>query len=107
VHAALVTSAAKAAYDMAFPCVRPTGVLLAVGLPAENISFPPIMMAAAEIRIQASAVGTRQDLAEVLAMASSGKIRCHVNTSPLEQADEALNELRRGHVSGRTVLTFT
>jgi len=28
VHAALVTSAAKAAYDTAFPCVRPTGMLL-------------------------------------------------------------------------------
>ena len=39
VHVALVTSAAKAAYDMAFYCVRPSGVLLAVGLPAQDISF--------------------------------------------------------------------
>jgi len=106
VHVALVTSAAKAAYDVAFPCVRPKGMLLVVGLPAENICFPSIMMAAAEIRIQASAVGTRQDLKEVLAMASTGKIRCHVNTAPLAQANEVLDHLRRGHVAGRTVLTF-
>ena len=33
VHVALVASAAKSAYDMAFPCVRPTGTLLVVGLP--------------------------------------------------------------------------
>ena len=40
VHVALVTSAAKAAYDMAFSCLRPTGTLLVVGLPSENICFP-------------------------------------------------------------------
>ncbi len=66
VHVALVTSAAKSAYDMAFYCVRPTGTLLAVGLPAKDISFPPILMAAGEIQIKASAVGTRDDLREIL-----------------------------------------
>jgi propanol-preferring alcohol dehydrogenase len=50
-HVALVTSAAKAAYDTAFPCVRPGGMLLAVGLPSESICFPPILMAALEVRI--------------------------------------------------------
>jgi len=107
VHVALVTSAAKAAYDDAFACLRPTGTLLVVGLPPENISFPPILMAAAEVRIQASAVGTRQDLREVLAIAGAGKIRCHVSTLLLAQANEALDQLRHGQVSGRVVLTFS
>ncbi len=107
VHAALVTSAAKAAYDSAFACVRPTGTLLVVGLPAENLCFPPIMMAAAEMRIRATAVGTRQDLREVLEIASKGKVRCRVSTRPLEQAGQALEELRRGQVSGRIVLAMT
>jgi propanol-preferring alcohol dehydrogenase len=105
VHAALITSAAKAAYDMAFNCVRPSGSLLIVGLPAENICFPPILMAAREIRMHASAVGTRQDLSEVLAMASAGKVRCQTATRPLAQANEVLDRLRRGSVSGRIVLT--
>src|SRR5579863_468905 len=60
VHVSLVTSAGKAAYDTAFSCLRPTGTLLVVGLPAENICFPPILMAAREVRIHASTVGTRQ-----------------------------------------------
>ncbi len=106
VHIALVTSASRAAYDMAFSCVRPTGTLLAVGLPAENICFPPIMMAAAEVRIQASAVGTRQDLREVLAMAAAGKIRCRVATRSLSEANKALDQLRTGQVSGRIVLVM-
>ncbi len=105
VHVALVTSAAKSAYDTAFYCVRPTGTLLVVGLPAENICFPPILMAAGEVRIQASAVGTRQDLREVLAAAAEGKVRCQVAARPLAQANEALDQLRKGEVSGRLVLT--
>jgi propanol-preferring alcohol dehydrogenase len=106
VHVALVTSASKAAYRMAFYCVRPTGALLAVGLPADDICFPPILMAAGEVRIQASAVGTRQDLHEVLAMAAARKVRCQVATRPLTQANEVLEELRRGQICGRMVLTF-
>jgi propanol-preferring alcohol dehydrogenase len=107
VHVALVTSAARASYDTAFYCLRPTGTLVVVGLPAEPICFPPILMAAGEIRIQASSVGTRQDLREVLAMAATGKVRCQVAARPLADANDALNELRRGKVSGRLVLTLT
>lgn len=105
VHAALVTSAAKAAYDAAFNCVRPTGVLLIVGLPPENICLPPILMAGREIRAQASAVGTRRDLLETLAMAAEGRIRCQVFAHPLIQVNEVMDKLRRGQVTGRAVLT--
>ena len=104
VHAALVTSAAKAAYDTAFPCVRPTGKLLVVGLPSESLCFPPIVMAALEVRIQASSVGTREDIRELLAAAAAGKVRCQVTTRPLAQANEVLAELREGAVLGRVVL---
>ena len=104
-HAALVTSAARAAYEQAFSCVRPTGTLLVVGLPAEPLCFPAIMMAAKEVRIRASAVGTREDLAELLAMAAAGNVRCQVAKRPLEGANEALESMRRGQVSGRLVLS--
>jgi propanol-preferring alcohol dehydrogenase len=105
VHVAIVTSAAKAAYEMAFYGLRPTGTLLVVGLPAEDIAFPPIMMAAGEIRIQATAVGTRDDLREVLAMAAAGKVRCQVTSRPLAHANELLEDLRHGRIAGRVVLT--
>ncbi|HMD17163.1 MAG TPA: zinc-dependent alcohol dehydrogenase [Terriglobales bacterium] len=103
-HVAIVTSAAKSAYDTAFYCVRPTGTLLAVGLPAKDISFPPILMAAGEIQIKASAVGTREDLREVLEMGAAGKVHCQVSTRPLADVQEVLGELSRSEVSGRVVL---
>ena len=105
VHAALVASAARAAYDTAFRCVRPTGSLLVVGLPSEPICFPAIQMAALEVRIQASSVGTRDDIRELLSMAAAGKIRSQITTRPLADANEVLAELREGRVSGRIVLT--
>jgi len=107
VHVALVTSAAKAAYDTAFRCLRPGGTLLVVGLPAENICFPPIMMAAGEVRIRASAVGTRQDLRAVLALAELGKVRCRVTTRPLPEVNHGLEDLSRGQVIGRVVLALS
>ena len=85
--------------------VRPTGMLLVVGLPSESICFPPISMAASEVRIQASSVGTRKDLREVLALAVAGKIHSEVTARPLAQVNQAMAELRNGTVSGRIVLT--
>jgi propanol-preferring alcohol dehydrogenase len=104
-HIVLVTSGSKAAYDTAFYCVRPTGTLLAVGLPAE-ISFPPIMMAAGEVNIKASAVGTRKDLEQVLALAAEGKLHCQVATRPLAEVNAVIEEMRSGKISGRIVLTM-
>ncbi|MBZ5522343.1 MAG: zinc-dependent alcohol dehydrogenase [Acidobacteriia bacterium] len=103
-HVVLVTSGSKAAYDMAFYCLRPTGLLLVVGLPANEISFPAIMMAGAEARIQASAVGTRQDLHETLALAAAGKLHCQVSTRPLAHVNDVLEEMRAGKIAGRVVL---
>jgi alcohol dehydrogenase, propanol-preferring len=106
-HAALVTSAAKVAYDTAFSCLHPTGTLLVVGLPAENISFPSILMAAGEIHIRGSAVGTCTDLRAVLAMAVASKIRSETSTFTLDEVNTALELLRQGRVQDRAVLSLT
>jgi propanol-preferring alcohol dehydrogenase len=101
----LVTSGSKAAYDTAFACVRPTGTLVVVGLPPE-ISFAPIMMAAKEIRVHASAVGTRQDVEETLAMAAAGKLHCQVSTRRLDEINTIFDEMKAGKIAGRVVLAF-
>lgn len=62
-------------------------------------------MAAGEVRIQASAVGTRQDLRDVLAMAAAGKVRCQVATRAPAQVNDVLEALRCGQISSRIVLT--
>jgi len=101
-HVAVVTSAAKKAYDMAFYAVRSSGTLMVVGMPAEDLSFPAIMMR--EMRIMSSATGTREDMREVLELAAAGRVKCQVETRSLEQVNEVFEEMRAATITGRVVL---
>ena len=62
------------------------------------------MMAAGEIQIKASSVGTREDLLEVLAMGAAGTVHCQVTSRPLAEVQEVLGQLSRGEISGRVAL---
>lgn len=101
-HVAVVTSAAKKAYDTAFYAVRSGGTLMVVGMPAEDLSFPAIMMR--EIRIMSAATGTREDMREVLDLAAAGRVKCKVETRTLEDVNEVFDEMRAARITGRVVL---
>lgn len=105
-HAAVVTSAAKPAFDAALKVLRPTGTLAVVGLPPEPLTFPALALVGSEIRIVGSAVGTREDLRAVLALAAAGQVRCQVETQPLERINEVFERMRRGGLYGRVVLKW-
>jgi propanol-preferring alcohol dehydrogenase len=105
VHAAIVTSSSRTAYTQAFYAVRPAGTLVVVGLPAEDLSFPAIMMR--EMVIRSVATGTRADLREVLALAAQKKIRCLVETCHLEEINQVLDQMRQGLIPGRMVIKMS
>lgn len=105
-HVAVVTSASKAAYDVAFSSLRPGGTLVVVGLPAEPLTFPALLLVGREARIVSSSVGTRRDLRELLELAAQGKVSCRIETRPLEQINDILDDMRRAQISGRIVLKF-
>ena len=104
VHVAVVTSAAKPAYDMALKCLRPAGTLAVVGLPAEALSWPALALVGSEVRIVSAAVGTRNDLRAVLALAQAGQVVCRIEEAPLASVNEVLDRMGRGAISGRMVL---
>lgn len=70
------------------------GGRLAVGM--EDVPY--------EARVQTSVMGSRADLAAVLEHARRGEVPWQVEAVPLDQANEALERLRRGDVAGRLVL---
>jgi alcohol dehydrogenase, propanol-preferring len=104
VHVAVVTSAAKAAYDTAFKCLRPGGTLSVVGLPAEPLSFPALALVGLEAKVVGSSVGTREDMRAVLELAASGQLRCLTESQPLDQVNAVFERMRRGQINGRVVL---
>ena len=61
-----VLDAAKAAYDTAFKCLRPAGILSVVGLPSEPLTFPALSLVGIEAKVIGSSVGTRDDMRAVL-----------------------------------------
>jgi len=103
-HVAVVTSAAKKAYDMAFFAMRASGTLMVVGMPAEDLSFPAILMR--EMRIMSAATGTREDVREVLDLAAAGRVKCQVETRTLGQVNDVFEEMRAAKITGRIVFKF-
>ncbi len=104
VHVAVVTSAAKAAYDTAFKCLRPAGILSVVGLPAEPLTFSALSLVGIEAKVVGSSVGTRDDMREVLAPAANGSLRCVTEMQPLSEVNAVFERMRRGQINGRVVL---
>jgi propanol-preferring alcohol dehydrogenase len=103
-HVAVVTSAARAAYDVALKCLRPAGTLSVVGLPPEPLAFSALQLVSGEFRIIGSAVGTRDDLRATLALAAEGKLHCRNELRPLDQVNDVLQQMRAGQIVGRVVL---
>ena len=80
---------------------------MVVGMSPEPVSVSTVALVSGETRILGSAIGTRQDLAEVLVLGASGRVACRYSTEPLSEINETLNLMRQGKLLGRVVLKTT
>lgn len=84
--------------------LRRAGELVVIGsaagtLPvAKGATLPP------GARVRVPFWGARDELAEVVTLARDHGLRAETTTYPLDDADKALDDLRRGHVLGRAVV---
>jgi D-arabinose 1-dehydrogenase-like Zn-dependent alcohol dehydrogenase len=104
--AAVDFAGAKATFDFAYGALRKGGQLVMVGLlgGAAELSLPLLIMRAVGIR--GSYVGSLEELKELVALMQAGQAApIPVSPRPLAQANAALDDLRAGRVTGRTVLT--
>ncbi|MDR5710113.1 MAG: alcohol dehydrogenase catalytic domain-containing protein [Armatimonadota bacterium] len=93
----------SASLRLGLKVLEPGGILVQVGAAGGHVPFgfdrvPP------EVHLTNSVWGSLGELHEVVELAQSGKLRWHVETLPLERANEALDRLRGGRVLGRLVL---
>jgi propanol-preferring alcohol dehydrogenase len=89
--------------DLARAVVTTGGDIAIVGLAsgALPVGFGTIPF---EARVSVPFWGTRAELAEVIALARSGRIRAHVERFSLEDAQKAYDTLRSGRLEGRAVV---
>lgn len=105
-HVVVSLAPTAAVIAQGFAALRRGGTLVLVGLPPGDFTLPILGSVAKGIRVLTSAVGTRQDLREVLALAASGKIKTVAETCRLEQLNQVFDRMRAGQIAARVVATF-
>ncbi len=105
-HAALNFAPVAQATTQGFEALRTCGTLVLVSLPPGNLELPIVGAIRKGIRVLTCAVGTRQDLREVLALAAAGKIRSIVEPCKLEEINRVFDRMREGSILGRVVVEF-
>lgn len=96
---------AEASVKYGLACLRKGGMLVIIGLYGGLLSMPiPFIPMNARI-IQGSYVGSLRDMSELMELVRGGKIApIEIHERPLEEANEALIDLKAGKVTGRQVL---
>ncbi|MGX7727955.1 NAD(P)-dependent alcohol dehydrogenase [Rhodococcus sp. 2H158] len=83
--------------------LRRAGNYYVVGY-GENIDVPTIDVISTEINFIGNLVGSYNDLQELMALAAQGKVTLHTTKYPLEQFQQAIDDLDAGRVRGRAIL---
>ena len=82
---------------------RPAGSYFVIGY-GGTLHVPTLDIISTERNIIGNIVGTYNDLAELMALAQTGKVTLHTRVYPLASAAEALADLDAGRVRGRAIL---
>jgi NAD+-dependent secondary alcohol dehydrogenase Adh1 len=83
--------------------LRRAGNYYVVGY-GENIDVPTIDVISTEINFIGNLVGSYNDLSELMVLAAKGSVKLHTTTYPLEDFQQALDDLDSGLVRGRAIL---
>jgi len=109
VDAVLVFAARVAGFQLGIQMLRQQGLFVGVGLPPTsdgNFEINPFEFFWRDPTIIFSAVGTVQEMRELVALAAAGKVTSHVSrTGSLSELPEIFDELESGAYLGRAVLT--
>ncbi|QHG81624.1 MULTISPECIES: NAD(P)-dependent alcohol dehydrogenase [Rhodococcus] len=83
--------------------LRRAGNYYVVGY-GENIDVPTIDIVSTEINFIGNLVGSYNDLQDLMVLAAQGKVTLHTTKYPLDQFQQAIDDLDAGRVRGRAIL---
>ena len=108
-HASLVFAARIDAFQQGLQLLRKGGLFVGVAIPPSNdgmIQISPFQLLMGDPTIVFSAVGTVQDMRELVDLAARGVVRTHVSrTGSLSELDAVFDELAGARYLGRAVIT--
>jgi NAD+-dependent secondary alcohol dehydrogenase Adh1 len=86
-----------------FAMTKPGGSYFVIGY-GGTLHVPTLDIISTERNIIGNIVGTYNELAELMALAESGRVTLHTKTYPLADAVQAIADLDAGNVRGRAIL---
>ncbi len=102
--AAIIYAPAGELVPAALRAVKKGGTVVCAGIHMSDIPSFPYRILWEERRLVSVANLTRQDARDFIATAPRAHVRTHVTVYPLEDANRALDDLRRGRLQGAAVL---
>lgn len=109
IDAVLVFAARVAGFQLGLSMLRQQGLFIGVGLPPTedgNFEISPFEFFWRDPTLIFSAVGTVQEMRELVDLAAAGKVKTHVSrTGSLSEVPQIFEELEAGAYLGRAVLT--
>ncbi len=104
--AAIIFAPVGALVPAALRAVRKGGRVVCGGIHMSDIPTMPYSILWEERELVSVANLTRKDAEELFPVARAAGVRTHTTTYPLERANEALDDLRQGRLSGAAVLAL-
>ncbi|KAG3158746.1 hypothetical protein PI126_g7700 [Phytophthora idaei] len=101
----LLTADAKdMPYDLYLSLVRKRGTFIMVGLPPDQVKITPWFLVPRATRVRGSAIGSIQDIKDMLDVAAKGNVRPIIEKMPVSEVNKGLDKVRDGSVRYRVVL---
>lgn len=105
-EAAVVFSAAQAAYDSATKILRFGGLVMVIGLPAKPLQFPAFDLMRKLYYVKGESTGPPQQMPRAIEFISKHKITPKVETYKLDQIHEMIDLMKTGKSKTRMVVVF-
>jgi propanol-preferring alcohol dehydrogenase len=108
VYASVVFSPKIAGFELGLKLMRRGGVFVGVGMPPVSegpISITPLELLGRDPLIISSAVGTVEEMRELVQLAVDGKVKTHVGrVASFSEISQVLEELDQGKYAGRAII---
>jgi len=108
VDAAIVFTPKTAGFELGLKLLKRGGIFIGVGMPSADekpLAIHPLTLLSKDPLIMSSAVGTVQDMRELVQLAARGKVKTHVSRNVcLSEVNTILEELDQGKFTGRAII---
>ena len=104
--AAVVYSAAQAAYDTAGKTLKIGGILMVIGLPSEPLKFNVLDLMRKLFQIRSESTGPPHQMPKALDFISKHKIKPQVAQYKLDDINEMIDLMRSGKSKSRMAVVF-